>query len=251
MMRRNRFLAVAGVVSFVLFAISNLPASIVTNQLGEIARTGGVGGTLWSGSVRTLDINGWRLSDTRWSMNPAALLLGRLSANVSTRVAGGEISTGASISAFGGISFRDLEATGPLAPIAQKFNQPLTGGRYEIELSELDVADTWPSSLVGSGRITDVPLNIGGNVGVTTGSYSVVFDTETVPEDGRLSGILTDDGGPVEVEGNIFLEPPTNYQVQARLKPRPGAPVQISQALKLVGPIDANGRHEISFAGSL
>lgn len=252
-MRRSSLFASVGIASFALFAIAGIPARIISSQLDKIVPGGlsGVEGTVWSGRVRSLNINGWQLRDTHWDMNPAALLLGRLSASLTTRTAGGEITTHASVSLSGAISVRNLEAAGPIVPIAAKFNLPVSGGRYRFRLSALDITDAWPTSLVGSGQVTGVPLNIMGGAGGPTGNYAVVFDAETVPEDGRLSGTLSDDGGPVEVGGNIVLTPPMNYVVQAKLKARPGASAEITQALNFAGPADPDGRREISMAGSL
>jgi len=262
-MRRKYLFSSIGIASFILFTIAYIPASTLTNQLnkrmsermpGNIPgniQIGGVEGTLWNGYIHSLDINGWQLRDTRWNLNPAALLLGRLSASIATRVAGSEITTDASISMSGAISVRNLEAAGPIFPIAAKFNLPVTGGRYQVQLSTLDITDAWPTSLVGSGQVTGVPLNFRGEASGPTGNYAVVFNAETVPEDGQLSGTLSDDGGPIEIGGNIMLTPPMNYELQAKMKARPGAPAEITQALTFAGPAGADGRREISMAGSL
>ena len=250
-MRTNTLLIGVGFASFVLFTLISIPASVVTNRLPDQVRFGGVEGTLWRGTVGSIDVSGWRLRDARWDLNPAALLIGRLSASVSARAAGGEINADASVSVSGAMSVSSLEATGLIAPLATLFNLPVTGGRYRLQLSALDITDNWPTSLIGSVQVTDVPLNIMGSVGGPTGNYAVVFDDETVPEDGRLSGALSDVGGPVEVGGSVELTPPGNYVVRAKVKARPGAPADIAQALTLVGPVGADGKREISIAGSL
>lgn len=249
MQTRTR-LIVAGIVSCVFFIIVFAPASVITNRLPGKFRLAGVDGTLWNGHIRSLDIDGWQLRDTRWNLHPTALLLGRFSASVATRIAGGEISADASISIFGAISIRDLEAAGPIAPLAVKLNLPVTGGRYQVHMTELLVTDGWPEMVVGTARVTGVPLNIMGSDG-PTGGYTVSFDTESVVEDGRISGLLADDGGPIEVGGTIVLTPPANYAVQAKLKARPGAPAEITQALMLVGPVGPDGRRDIALSGSL
>lgn len=249
---RTKFLLVgAGITSFVLFTLVFTPASTVTNRLPASVRIGGVEGTLWSGQARSVVVSGWQLHDTRWDLNPLALLLGRLSARVSTQVAGGKATGNASVSLFGNVAVSDLDATGSLAPIAAQLKLPVTGGQYQIGLTQLDVTDGWPTSLIGSVKVTDVPLNIIGTAGGPTGSYAVVFDADTVAEDGRLTGLLSDDGGPIEVGGNVVLTPPANYELQAKVKPRPNAPADMTRALTLFAPAGQDGRHELSMAGSL
>ncbi len=252
---RNSLLAIAGIASFLLFVIARIPAGLIINPIGEslagLVQFGGIEGTVWSGSVRSIDMNGWQLRNTSWDMNPAALLLGRMSTHFATRIAGSELTTDASVSVTGTISIRDLETTGPIVPIAANFNLPATGGRYQIRLSALNISDAWPTRLIGSVQVIDVPVTVVGDATGPTGNYTIVFNAESVPDDGQLTGALTDDGGPVEITGNIVLTPPNNYTLQAKLKARPGAPVEITQALNFAGPVDPDGHHEFSMTGSL
>jgi len=249
---RTKFLLIgAGIASFLFFTLAFIPAGTVTNRLPDTVRVGGVEGTLWRGRVRSVVINGWQLHDTRWDLNPAALLLGRLSARVETQVAGGNVTGNASVSVFGVIAVSDLDAAGPVAPIAARLNLPVTGGRYQLRLAQLGLANAWPTTLIGSAQVADVPLNIIGSASGPTGSYAVVFDADTVAEDGRLTGVVSDDGGPIEVGGNVILMPPANYELQAKIKTRPNAPADITQALTLIAPMGQDGRRELSIAGSL
>jgi len=253
--RRNYLLAGAGIASFVFFTLASIPAGVLTGLLEKNTSAGmhpgGIEGTVWHGRINSLDIGGWRLRNTSWNVNPAALLLGRISANIGTRFSGSELTADASISVTGSVSVRDLDAAGQIAPIAARFNLPVTGGHYRIQVTALDISDAWPTSLLGSLHVTGVPITVGGGATGPTGSYTVVFDDESVPENGQLLGTLSDDDGPVEVGGNIVLMPPKNYAIRAKLKARPDAPVEITQVLKFAGPLDSNGRHDFSMAGSL
>ena len=250
-MNKNYLFTGAGFAAFVLFMLTSIPARVATNQLPDTIRISGVSGSLWNGAVRSINITGWQLRDVHWDLNPAALLIGRLTGNVSADVAGGKINTDVSVSLFGAISVSNLKATGPIVPLATQMKIPVSGGRYQLELAVLDIADEWPTRLIGVIQVLDVPLNIMGGRGGQTGSYAVAFDAETVAEDGRLSGMLSDDGGPIEVEGVIELRPPGNYEVQAKVKARQNAPKDIAQALTLMGPVGSDGKREFSIAGSL
>lgn len=255
MIRRRYLYAGAGVASFLLFLFANVPAGVITDLLSENlpenSRMGGIEGTIWNGSLRSLEVNGVQLRDTQWDLHPAGLLLGRLSASVTTWIAGSEFSADASMSLSGTMIVNDLEAAGPIAPVATRFNLPITGGRFEIRLSELEIADGWPTRLIGTGQVSNVPLDIMGGNGGPAGSYTVVFDAETVPEDGRLTGMISDNDGPVEVDGNIVVTPPGNFEFRARILARPEAPGEITRAISLAGPAGPDGRREISLAGSL
>jgi general secretion pathway protein N len=248
---RNNYLFIGiGFAAFILFTLTSIPASVLTNQLPDTIRLSGVSGSLWNGAARSINITNWQLRDVHWDLNPVALLAGRLAANISAEVAGGEINSDASINLFGAISVSNLNAAGPIVPLATQMKIPVSGGRYQIELAALEIAADWPTSLIGFVKVIDVPLNIMGGGGGETGNYAVTFDAETVPEDGRLSGTLSDDGGPVEVGGVIKLTPPGNYEVQAKVKARQNAPKDIAQALTLIGPTGSDGKREFSMAGT-
>jgi general secretion pathway protein N len=253
--RRSFIYTGAGLASFLLFLLVNIPASALTglldSRLPENIRISGVDGTFWNGSVHSVNINRLQFSAVQWDLNPLGLLMGQLSIRVKARVAGGDVNIDTTISLSGTITMRDLEATGSIMPIAAGFNFPVTGGRYRVQISELSIVDGWPTSFIGSIRVDDVPLNMMGNSSGPKGSYAVEFDAETVPEDGRLIGTVSDDGGLVEVGGNLVLTPPNNYELQAKLKARRGAPADITSALLLAGPADSDGRREISLAGTL
>ncbi len=251
MTRTNRTLAGIGIASFIVFAVVWLPARVVTDRLPDAWRASGPDGTLWNGSLQSIDIAGWRLREIRWQLSPASALLGRLAAHVETRVSGGALATDASISLFGAVSIDTLVADGPIAPLASRLNLPVSGGQYQVRIDALRIVDGWPTRLIGTGRVANVPLVITGAASGPTGNYTVRFDADTVPDDGRLTGQLADDGGPIEVAGRLDLTPPLNYTLQAGLKARPGAPAEITQALQFAGPTDADGRREFSLAGSL
>ncbi len=250
-MRHKTLYAGAGIASFLLFVIVSIPASIVSGRLAENMHISGVEGTVWNGHVQSLNIQDWQLRNVHWDLNPAALILGRLSATIGFNIAGGEITTTASLGLSGALSLRNLDASGPLAAIVTKLGLPVTGGHYRLRLTALDVRNDWPTRLIGSAQVSGIPLILPRGTDTAKGNYSLLFDTDTVPEDGQLSGQLSDEGGPIEVAGNIILMPPANYEIQAKLKARPNAPVEIAQALNFAGPAEADGRRPFSMSGSL
>lgn len=251
MTRTHATLAGTGIASFVVFLIALLPARVVTDRFPAAWGAAGPEGTLWNGSLHSIDIAGWRLRETRWRLSPASALLGRLAARIETRVAGGALSTDASVSLSGTVTISELVADGPIAPLARRLNLPVSGGQYEVRIDTLRIADRWPTRLNAAGRVTNVPLVIMGTTAGPTGNYTVRFDADEVPEDGLLTGMLADDGGPIEVAGRIELTPPANYALRTGLKARAGAPAEIARALQFAGPTDADGRREFSLAGSL
>lgn len=248
--RKNIILASVGCASFVLFAIAQIPATILTSQLPPGSNAIGINGTIWKGSVAAHDVANIPLRRTSWDLHPAALLLGRLSGTIVSHPPGGRIETEASVSLLGTVRISDLSAAGSIGPLATRMRLPVSGGNYAVEAQQAIVKDAWLSSLVGGGRVTGVPLNPLAGPGGPTGSFVVTFDVASVPDDGRVAGAVDDDSGPVDVSGRIVLSPPAAYQLDAAVKAQPDAPPDIRRALALVGPVGRDGRRELSLSGS-
>ncbi len=80
-----------GVTAFVIFLPVFAPASLLGLMLpGELIGFSGLQGSLWQGSAQFVNVNGFGLNVTRWNMNPAKLLLGRVSLNLVTSWDGGD-----------------------------------------------------------------------------------------------------------------------------------------------------------------
>ena len=211
----------------------------------------GVTGSAWRGEVRSIEVPGFQLSRTAWVINPAALLLGRLSATIETGWPGGKADGELTIGMTGSIRLREFEATGPVAPIAQQMNLPQSGGQLSISVADLELVDSWPRTVNGQIRVDNIPLALMGVPSAPTGSYQVSFATDNVTDDGLVVGELKDLKGPLVIDGNVTLSPPTNYEIVGRISARPNAPSDLVQGLALLGPAGPDGAREFSLAGSL
>jgi hypothetical protein len=64
------------------------------------------------------------------------------------------------------------------------------------------------------------------------------------------TGSLRDIGGPIALQGTVQLAH-GGYELNATLAPRDPANTSLAQLLSLLGPPDAQGRHQLSIAGTL
>jgi len=251
-MKPQKLLIGVGVTCFIAFVIASIPAKVITIFLpGDLIQTGGTSGTLWNGEARLVQISGIQLTETQWTMHPLQLALGRLAFHLETQASGGFVRSDVTLSVTGSVSVRNLNATGPLAPLAGLMKLPQSGGEISVQIDLLTIKNEWPSALVGSIRIGNLPLNLIGVAAGPIGSYEVRFAADPVPEDGRIVGELQDLGGPLEIGGSIYLDPPRNYDLNASIKAGAGAPADLARGLVLLGPADANGNHQFMMSGSL
>lgn len=250
-MKLPGLLAGAGLACFLVFSIAMVPAQVLTDlSASDDLVFVGVTGTAWHGAAQNIKTPVLQFGRTVWSLEPLSLLFGRLAGTIETQWAGGAARGDLSVGFNGSITVRDFEARGSIAPITRFMNLPVAGGELVINVTRLELADEWPRSIVGDVRIDNLPLTL---VGVATGprgSYQVSFTTEEVPAEGLITGVLTDLSGPLEIDGVLILGPPSNYDISARIKARPGAPADIVNALALLGPVGPDGTREFSVAGS-
>lgn len=250
MSQRNVLMA-AGVGCFVVFVLALAPARLMTTLVpSQMATISDTSGTLWNGTAQSVSVAGLQLREVKWDLHALALLLGRLSLTLDAKWGDGYVQGDAAIGLTGSLRLRDVRIAGPLGPVMQRMN--LRGdGELAADFAALDVADQWPTRVIGTVRVGRVPLNVLGVAGTATGNYRLEFDIEEVTDDGAIPGVLSDGGGPLEILGELRLTPPRNYTVQARVKARPDAPSDLVTGLMLVGPKQPDGSHEFLMSGSL
>ncbi len=252
-MKQHRILAIAGGVALLLFLLSSPPARILASITdGTGIQLGSVSGTLWQGKARTINIQGLVLREIEWDIAPLALLVGKLSMDIRSDLPGGFANGHLALSAGGTLSVSNLEIAADIKPFSKALNLSSAGGEISSRIDHLEAADGWFRSLIGTVRIGNYILvpERGTQTAVTAG-FEVLFDVESVGEDKSLSGTVRDIGGPFEIDAELFLTPPANYELKGRIAARPGAPKNLSQDLGLLGPASPQGGYEFSLAGSL
>ncbi len=248
-MRHLKLTALFGAACLVLFLIATLPARILSGPAADLGVTLiNPTGTVWSGAATALAGSGLSLQQPSWQLRPLALLTGRLGGTVEAELSGGFIRVTGATSASGDARITELEAAGPLGPLASVLGLPTAGGEYSARLSLLEISGGWPVAAVGEIRLGNIPLGLTRDA-PGTGSFAADFQQSEPAE--RLVGELKDLGGALEVSGSLVLSRPRSYEVSGKARARADAPAQIREALVLLGPQDAQGRRDFSLAGTL
>ena len=144
-MKSLSLLAGAGLASFLVFLIVSLPAKVLTDLAAPAGvQIAGVTGSAWRGQARSVEVPGFQLGRTTWIIDPAAFVLGRLSATIETVWPGGKASGKLTVGITGSIRLRDFEAVGSVAPIAQQMNLPPSGGQFLLILLTLCLSIVGP-----------------------------------------------------------------------------------------------------------
>ena len=251
-MNRWSWLAL-GLGAYVAFTLAMFPAGTALRWFGPPGVAfAGVSGTLWNGSAATCSVDGFTIEAVRWRVSPAALLLGRVAANVEARIPDGFI-TGNVTASPSSIELTDLRGGTSLPALAGLL--PVRGmrGQASVALDRLVVENGWPAAAVGELKVAgleSLPLiPDGSGAYLPLGDYTLSF---TEAPEGTLAAQFVDNGGPLEVAGTVHLDSARTYTIDALVEARAGAPEALVEGLRIMtAEPDAEGRRRLNLTGSL
>ena len=128
-----------------------------------------------------------------------------------------------------------------------------TRGQATANLSAVELAGGWPTTVVGELRLAklEVPSFQRGAQPIALGDCLVKFEP---PAGGKGIGASFNDtgGGPLEVSGTLGLQPTRAYVLDAFVKPRAGASPELVQGLSFMAQDpDSSGRRRFMLSGTL
>jgi len=248
-MQQNRLLVGAGLAALLFGLIALLPARVAFGVLGLPAgAASGFSGTVWRGTVERLSLGGMALGPVSWNTRPSRLLTGRLTADVEATLPEGFLTGTVGVGLGGTVQVSALEAAAPLALLAPG---AAAGGQVAARFDQLTLESGRIAAAVGNLKVAGVALPIpSGGQQLSPGTYDITFDSPGLGPDEPLVGQLRDGGGPLEIAGTVTFTPPRSYELAGTARPRPEAPAELREALRMLGPATPDGAHAVSLAGS-
>lgn len=235
-------LVVLGVV------IYRLPARWITDSINVAGLDiDGVAGTIWSGQITRLSVNGEPVAPVRWSLRPMALLTGKVAADIEMFPRGGSISATLTVASNNQLTAEDVRVTGQLQHIAGGTALGPILGTIDAEFERIVVASDGALEVIGTAAIGNLQYPVNAPYGL--GDFLISCDDTGGPP---VTCKAADKGnGPVELAADLALGPQTAYLVTGRVRARPNAPREIAQGLRfLADPPDSLGYQNLRFDGS-
>ncbi len=249
---------VFAVISYVVFLIVTLPASIgfsfIKNnpQLNRQLQFSSVTGTVWSGSASSVHISGINIGQLDWDLNLLPLFLGRLSVYIKVKNQQASASTVSgtgtiAISVFGDIKVDNFTATFPidlLTPVMYGFPARFSGD-VNMHIDSL--------SLVKGSRINLKSRIVVSKAGLVS-PQRIEYGDILIQASPQLYGsqfVLTDQGGPLILDGNIKIKGNGLYSVNLGLGARNSASKDLQTGLRFLGQRDATGKYRYQSKGKL
>lgn len=203
-------------------------------------------GTLWDGFATGVTWDGYEVGELAWTVDPRGLLLGRVEALAT--LSGRELAGRAEIeSGLAGerLELRAVELRAPAAWIQQVLAAPFLQlqGELVAQLDRVVFANGYLAALDGTTTWRDAAVD--GRIVTTLGELQAVWDTR---ENG-IQGLVSDAGGPLQASGTVAIHQ-HSYRVDLRLA-APDGPVELLQALHVLGRPDAQGVVRLEIEGIL
>jgi general secretion pathway protein N len=246
-MKRIWPLGVLGLLAYLVFAVTTLPASLVLARFAPLVNASGVEGTIWKGRAPLIQVGSANLGALTWDLHVLPLFMARLQADVNLTRSDGFARATVLVMRGNRIVLKELTASLPLSALPANIAPGGWLGTVNAKLSQLDLQDGWPRSIDGTADIGDLlgPASRPSKLG----SYKVTFPSGSGGDE--IVGGLSDAGGPLEISGNIRLKADRSYVVDGVVAARPDAPKSMADSLQYLGPPDAQGRRQFSFSGTL
>jgi general secretion pathway protein N len=245
--KRGAYVA-AGVAAFIVCLIAMVPAQQLARRLPAGVELGGVEGTIWSGTARSLAVDGNALGGLRWSCRPWRLLVLEWSCAVTLKPQGGEVAGDISGDFGQLIVGENIRGRLPISAFEGIASPRGWTGDLQLDVAEIRLDGSRPT--VASGTLLLRSLRAPGAGGQALGDFELVVGEGTVGSE-SLNGRLRDLGGPLHVRGSIELDPNGRYLLTGDAAPGPGAGPAIFDTLSFLGPPDSQGRRPFTIEGTL
>lgn len=240
-----------GLVAFVIGLVAFLPARVAAGWAEQMAPVslGGVTGTVFAGQASYASGPGGAVENLQWTLHPAALLIGRLSADIRIDSDINGFSAEVSRSLFGATTLENVTGSasaGWLAKLGGYTFLPLSGDiNVDIERAAFD--DTLQfDALSGQIRLGNTRWELL-NPPVQLGQVTTAL---TNTEEG-VQLTVVDSSGPLALDGQITIDNSRRYRMEAALRARAGADERLGSMLDQLGKADDEGWHRVREQGRL
>lgn len=251
-----RYLAF-GLPLYLLFVIALFPATqayrFVSEPLGkaipELNLTG-IDGSVWSGRAGMVVFRKALLGEVSWELSTLSLLLGKAKLKALLQSENGYLQSNLSTPLTGGaLALTGIEGQLPLAELLRftPYLPVVLEGRLSLNLSELELtADGRMQRAEGTAMWHQAAMTAPQELPL--GDLKLALHTE---EDGKVIGDISDQGGPLKVEGKVEYSPDGSYRVNGTVAAAENAPESLAKALGWLGKPDPQGRYRLNYNGKL
>lgn len=242
-------LVVLLLLGLAVVAVALFPASAAIGWLGGKlgpVQLEDVGGTVWDGHAGMARAFGEPLGRVRWSASPISVLRGAPRVDLALDGERYQGSTSAVLRGALSAELADAKFSFPAERLRPALDVPglVPSGSVEVNLPTARIEGGYPRALRGDAVWRNAAVS--GEAAAALGDLKAEFSTTA---DGAITGVLSDLGGPLQLEGSFRLAF-TGYEAEALLRARGHNPA-LDKALNHVGERQPDGSAYLKITGTL
>lgn len=213
----KKLLVIAGVVLFLWFVVTSIPAIwgayLLTNGTG--LALSGVTGTLWNGRASLASMRyentEYSLGQLRWSLRPLSLLTLQPCLSLATKLDKQSFEGDVCVALGGAVTLKNADIAIPAALVQQRIPIPVTG-QLQAHMDSLVIRGDVLLKLKGKLSWREAQVNNGSNW-MDIGSYGA-----DLVDDGKngIRATLFDLDGPLDIDLVVELTAPSGGRVQGK-----------------------------------
>lgn len=189
---------------YLIFLLATAPASILFSNIKLPAnlRLTSISGTVWNGRIEQVEFSGIQVGSVQWVVQPLALLLGSLSADVEINNKAQYLTTTMTLSLF-----KKFELDGTLFNVDLALFQPLIYGMpiaYSGQASGALPRFSFKKndSIILNGKLSLNAIKLISPQQQEFGNFVIDFNSKN---EKSISAVIRDDNAPLKLNGNIDL----------------------------------------------
>ena len=246
-MRSVRGLVVVAVLAFLVGLVALFPARVAYHWFGDpaAASLSGISGTVWKGQARELSAAGIYLGDVEWRLKPRYLLTGTALFAVQAKPVSGFLESDVGLGFGGALSFKNLAASLPLAPLAGPLRVPGLQGNASLQFERITVVDRLPVAADGNMAVSDFAARL--LYRGTLGGFKAEFFTQN----NGVAASVEDTDGVIDLAGSLQIGSDRTYQFLGKIAAKPNTPQALRNQMRVLGNPDARGQYELRLEGVL
>jgi hypothetical protein len=250
---KQRYYLIIALVSYLLFTLMNTPAatviSLAQKNISMPVKFYGVQGSIWNGQAdRVMMPSKPPLDNLQWSLNPLALLLLSLSADIEAQIKQQRIVGNINIGVSGNISASGVRAQLNAADVQRMLAMPFgeLGGEFNLDIKSLQWSGT--GLPLASGKIIWKNARLTMVESVDLGMVELDISPG---EDDQLLASINNKNGQISISGDASLMSDRRYTVDLNFNPQNNASNNVKQSLGMFARRQSNGSYTFKKSGNL
>lgn len=247
--KTNIYLGLYGLILYLLFMLSNIPAQQVWQYVPQADKArlqlGHIQGTIWSGEVDSLRVNRLALGQFDWDLNLLPLFIGQLALDAKINGSLGKLQSHLALSTDGRLQANDFSGTIPAESLNPYTLPAMLGGDISLNINKLIYMANQQLQIEGEAIWHKATISMLQTLEI--GDVRIVSKAET---EGSVIN-LSNKKSALGIEGTIKLNANGRYNVNLTLMNRDSTRKDIRSLLPMLGQVDAAGKVHIKRQGQL